>query len=164
MFLFLFVFWPLLGGCRFAAANLGPPITESTLYFSRSGKSFAATKSREKESQPTGRQRESRPSPENRLCCGWQTGSSRQQDWSAKCLSPTKTKSPARCCIYITLYDWPQIPAFLQLVQGRLLVILLQLVACCCGGCLATCWPSNCLYFILACFDYQQLTQFFYTV
>jgi len=72
MFLFLFVFWPLLGGYRFAAANLGPPVAESTLYFSRSGKSFAASKSMECESQQQGKQKGARPSPENRLCCGWQ--------------------------------------------------------------------------------------------
>jgi len=51
MILFLFVFWPLLGGCRFAAANLGPPVAESTLYFSRSEKVRRPPNLREKKSQ-----------------------------------------------------------------------------------------------------------------
>jgi hypothetical protein len=91
----------------------------------------------------------------------WLAGCGNQ--WSNP-FPPPSLSSPARCCIYITVIEWPQIPAFLQLVEGRLPAILLQLVASCCGGCLATDQPSNGLYLILGYFDYQQLTQLFYTI
>jgi len=144
MFLFLSVFWPLLGGFRFAAANVRPPISKSTLYFFPSEKTFAASKPMECESHQQGKQKGARsrkPAGDNHQktgCAVEQAGSGNQ--WSNP-FPPPSLSSPARCCIYITVIEWLKIPAFLQLVEGRLLPILLQLVASCCGGCLATDLP-----------------------